>query len=134
MLNLLFAVRLSFFPSERAAQSTCPPDHHTVRARVTTYLTHPGFAEHRQSLGLHEFPPSSARVLTDTADAATCQRLVARFGTHASQPNWRWTAYAMGDYYLISWRYVNTDGGIRIGLNPWILVDGDLREVARFAS
>lgn len=63
-----------------------------------------------------------------------CQRLVAQFGVSGSHPHWRWSAYRVGPYYLVAWRYEPSEGTIRLGLTPWIIVDDNLVQYGGFAS
>lgn len=116
------------------AQTTCPPDAPASRAWVDGYLRHSNFVAHRDSLGIHGLQPADVRLLTDTQDLSACQWMNATFGTHGSHPNWYWSAYQVGSYYVIAWRYVSTDGGISFGLTPMLIFDAQFRQVGGFAS
>lgn len=131
--QLLLLMLLSASPAE-VKQSTCPAPDEVAHRRAMIYLTHPGYAEDRQPLGLDGYPPAQVRVLTDATDLAMCQRLVAQFGVSGSHPNWHWSAYKIGSYYLVSWRWESTDGSMRLGLTPWIIVDENLSQYGGFAS
>lgn len=63
-----------------------------------------------------------------------CQRLVAQFGAYGTHPHWYWSAYRIRDYYFVAWRFVNTDGGFRVGLTPMLIFDQDFVQVGGFAS
>jgi hypothetical protein len=141
VLTLLFSGSLGSGPDVSsgslalvAEQTICPAEQRTARRRVDVFLTHADFAEDQQRLGIHGLSPAQARVLNDSTDLAMCRRLVARFGPSDGHPNWQWTAYEMGSVYLVSWWYVRTDGGIRIGRTPWLIVDEQVNDLLRFAS
>jgi hypothetical protein len=131
---LVFMGTFLFGSEEVSAQSTCPPDHPASRAWIEGYLVHANFAAHRDSLGIGGLGTSEVRLLTDSADLVACQWLVSTFGAYGSHPNWYWSAYRVGSYYAVAWRYVNTNGGIRIGLTPMLIFDTQFRQVGGFAS
>jgi hypothetical protein len=130
---LLLALLLTALPSGLFGQSTCPPDHPAGRAWVNGYLTG-DFGEHRRTLALDGVPTSEVRALSDVTDLAMCQRLVAQFGAYGTHPNWYWSAYRVRDYYFVAWRFVNTNGGLRVGLAPMLIFDQNFVQVGGFAS
>lgn len=122
-------------PASAGAQTACAPDHPAGRARVHGYLTQDNFADHRRSLGIDGYTPAAARPLVDSTDAAVCERLlVPIFQEHRNHPNWKWSAYQVGSYYFLTWRYVNTNGGFRIGISPWFIFDRNFVQVGGFGS
>jgi hypothetical protein len=134
MKAILFLLALLGAPSAAAAQSTCPPDHQASRALVNGYMTGENFVRHRQSIGVAGLTPADVRILADATDLSACQRFVSQFGAFGSHPNWYWSAYRVGDHYIIAWRYVSTDGSLRIGLTPWVILDQNFVQVGGFAS
>ncbi|HYJ78164.1 MAG TPA: hypothetical protein VEW03_00980 [Longimicrobiaceae bacterium] len=121
-------------PSAAGAQSTCPPDAEGSRALIDGYMSAESFSQHRDSIGMAGLTPFHARVLTDATDLPACQRFVSQFGAFGSHPHWYWSAYKVGTFYVLAWRYVNAGGGFGIGLTPWIILDQNFAQVGGFAT
>lgn len=125
-LILLFAavfIAFSVPPREAHGQTTCPQDNPASRGLVVRFFGRSANKALRDSLGFAaSVTDANIRTLTDASDVAVCQQLVSRAGASGSNPAWLWTAYQVGDYYLMGFRHKDTSG-YWLGFRPLYIVD-----------
>lgn len=112
--------------------TVCPPEHPFARRIAEKMLTSPGLAREREETGIDTLGTGDLRLLTDSRDAATCLRLNGLLGASGRYPEWRWTAYQVGTFYLISYRRLTPDGKMPHHF-PLMILDANLNQLNIFA-
>lgn len=124
MLTTLLPLLLFAAPARTPLPAICPADAEGTRAVAERFLVRSTFAAVRDSLALTGKGPADLRPLNDAADAHACQRLTEMFGTPAQNSDWRWSAYQIGNYYMVAFRRVRQEGSPkRIGWSPFYVLD-----------
>jgi hypothetical protein len=130
MLTTLLSLLLFAAPAHPSVPTVCPADEEGPRAVVERLLVRSTFAAVRDSLALTGKGPADLRPLRDAVDAHACQRLTEMFGTSAQNPEWQWSAYQVGSYYMVAFRRVPHAGTPkRLGWSPLYVLDGSFNPV-----
>ena len=114
-------------------QGSCPADHPDSHTLSERFLSRSAYTQDRQELGLTSYTPVQVRVLTDPSDTAVCQHFVSLFGASGTNPEWFWTAYEVGGYYLVAFRRPPPAEGFRLAFTPLHVFDKSFAHVRSFA-
>ncbi len=124
MLAILLSLLSLPAPARTSIPITCPTNAEGPREVVERFMVRSTFAAVRDSLAMTGKGLSDLRPLNDTVDAHVCQRLTQMFGTPVQNPDWRWSAYQIGSYYMVAFRRVREAGSPkRIGWSPLYVLD-----------
>ncbi|HEX8362421.1 MAG TPA: hypothetical protein VF613_20040 [Longimicrobium sp.] len=125
------ALALMISPGHSQPTLGCPADDPRTRAVAERFLTRRSYAAYRDTLVLAESTKTDLRPLVSGVDDAACQRLLEKFGPPAG-PDWIWSGYRLGGYYIIAYRRVLAPGRLRLGWSPLYILDLNFNGVSAF--
>jgi hypothetical protein len=108
-------------PSEAVA--VCPTENPQTRAMVERFMTSTSFADSRQALGLGTLTATSVRLLTDSADSATCTTLRSRVQLTPRKYPRIATYYRVGNVYVVATSQVVPPNETHIAWHPLYVLD-----------
>lgn len=114
--------RVTDIVSAPARAAICPPDNPDARRVVNKFLKAPELASFRSEVGIGMVDTSTVRVLADSTDSATCQRLDTDVVLPSSPPR-RHAYYEAGGFFFIA---MSRGQGLGTSFAPFIVLDSAL--------